>query len=131
MGRIPETHACNRKSSKCRDTGYAGRGTVFDGENFRSLSDLGAVARAFLSVGLVWLVSSVAEFLIYTPMLGSGGGYLAFITGNLINMKIPCAVNARDMVGAKPEHRKMKSFLRFPLQPHPLLRFWFWQSVSF
>ena len=34
-------------------------------------------------------------------MLGSGGGYLAFITGNLINMKIPCAVNARDMVGAK------------------------------
>ena len=47
------------------------------------------------------MISSVAEFLIYTPMLGSGGGYLAFITGNLINMKIPCAVNARDMVGAK------------------------------
>ena len=41
------------------------------------------------------------EFLIYTPMLGAGGGYLAFITGNLINMKIPCAVNARDIVGAK------------------------------
>ena len=36
-----------------------------------------------------------------TPMLGAGGGYLAFITGNLINMKIPCAVNARDIVGAK------------------------------
>ena len=34
-------------------------------------------------------------------MLGSGGGYLAFITGNLINMKIPCAMNARDMVDAK------------------------------
>ena len=34
-------------------------------------------------------------------MLGSGGGYLAFITGNLINMKIPCAMNARDMVGAE------------------------------
>ena len=63
--------------------------------------DLGATARGFLSVGLVWTVSSVAEFLIYTPMLGAGGGYLAFITGNLINMKIPCAVNARDMVGAK------------------------------
>ena len=34
-------------------------------------------------------------------MLGAGGGYLAFITGNLINMKIPCAVNARDIVGTK------------------------------
>ena len=66
-----------------------------------ALPDLGAVAKAFLSVGLVWTVSSVVEFLIYTPMLGAGGGYLAFITGNLINMKIPCAVNARDIVGAK------------------------------
>lgn len=66
-----------------------------------AMPDLGAAAKAFLSVGLVWTVSSVAEFLIYTPMLGAGGGYLAFITGNLINMKIPCAVNARDMVGAK------------------------------
>ena len=63
--------------------------------------DMGAVAKGFLSVGLVWTVSSVAEFLIYTPMLGAGGGYLAFITGNLINMKIPCAVNARDIVGTK------------------------------
>ena len=34
-------------------------------------------------------------------MLGAGGSYLAFITGNLINMKIPCAINARDIVGAK------------------------------
>ena len=66
-----------------------------------AMPDLSAVAKAFLSVGLVWTVSSVVEFLIYTPMLGAGGGYLAFITGNLINMKIPCAVNARDIVGAK------------------------------
>ena len=66
-----------------------------------ALPDLSAVAKAFLAVGLVWTVSSVVEFLIYTPMLGAGGGYLAFITGNLINMKIPCAVNARDIVGAK------------------------------
>ena len=66
-----------------------------------ALPDISAVAKAFRSVGLVWTVSSVVEFLIYTPMLGAGGGYLAFITGNLINMKIPCAVNARDIVGAK------------------------------
>ena len=66
-----------------------------------AMPDLGAVSRGFFSVGLVWMVSSIAEFLIYTPMLGAGGGYLAFITGNLINMKIPCAVNARDIVDAK------------------------------
>ena len=66
-----------------------------------AMPDMGAVGKGFLSVGIVWAVSSVAEFLIYTPMLGAGGGYLAFITGNLINMKIPCAVNARDIAGTK------------------------------
>lgn len=66
-----------------------------------AMPNIGAVAKGFLSVGIVWTISSVVEFLIYTPMLGAGGSYLAFITGNLINMKIPCAVNAKDIVGAK------------------------------
>ncbi|MBR6028217.1 MAG: hypothetical protein IKP40_03935 [Clostridia bacterium] len=66
-----------------------------------AMPDLAAALRGFVSVGLVWTVSSVVEFLVYTPMLGAGGSYLAFITGNLINMKIPCAMNARDMVDAK------------------------------
>ena len=66
-----------------------------------AMPDLAAVGRGFLAVGLVWTASSVVEFLVYTPMLGSGGSYLAFITGNLINMKIPCAVNARDLAGVK------------------------------
>lgn len=66
-----------------------------------AMPDVGAAARCFFSVGIVWMISGVAEYLIYTPMLGAGGGYLAFITGNLINMKIPCAISARDMVGAK------------------------------
>ncbi len=66
-----------------------------------AMPDLPAVGKGFLSVGIIWFVSSIVEFLVYTPMLGAGGGYLAFITGNLINMKIPCAINARDQVGAK------------------------------
>ncbi len=66
-----------------------------------TMPDLSAVLKSFLAVGLVWFVSSIVEFLVYTPMLGSGGGYLAFITGNLINMKIPCAMNAREMAETK------------------------------
>ena len=66
-----------------------------------AMPDMRAFGKGFLAIGIVWLVSCVAEYLVYTPMLGAGGGYLAFITGNLINMKIPCAVNARDIVGAK------------------------------
>ena len=62
-----------------------------------AMPNLSAVAKGFVSVGLVWTISSVVEYLVYTPMLGAGGGYLAFITGNLINMKIPCAMNAREI----------------------------------
>ena len=71
------------------------------GATLGAMPDLEAAGRGFLAVGLVWTVSSVVEFLVYTPMLGSGGSYLAFITGNLINMKIPCAVNARDLAGVR------------------------------
>jgi hypothetical protein len=66
-----------------------------------AMPDLSAAAKGLLSVGIIWIVSSIVEFLVYTPMLGSGGGYLAFITGNLINMKIPCAMNAKEAAGVK------------------------------
>ena len=81
--------------------GLLGGAPFLVGTFLGAMPDMGAVAKGFLSGGLVWAVSSVAEFLIYTPMLGAGGGYLAFITGNLIHMMIPCAVTARDLVGTK------------------------------
>ena len=60
-----------------------------------------AFLKGFAQIAVVYIPSCIVEFLIYTPMLGSGGGYLAFLTGNLINMKIPCILNSRD--GAKTE----------------------------
>ena len=66
-----------------------------------AMPDLKACLRGFLAIGTVYLVSCIAEYLIYVPMLGAGGSYLGFITGNLLNMKIPAAINARDIVGAK------------------------------
>ena len=65
------------------------------------MPDLAAAGKGLVTVGLIWLGSGVVEYLVYTPMLGAGGSYLAFITGNLINMKIPCAMNAREIVDAK------------------------------
>lgn len=56
---------------------------------------------ASLPTILVYLVTCVVEVLIYAPMLGTGATYLAFVTGNLSNLKIPCAVNAREMAGTK------------------------------
>ena len=66
-----------------------------------TMPDMSAFAKGLAQIAIVYIPSCIVEFLIYLPMLGAGGSYLAFITGNLINMKIPCALNARDIVGTE------------------------------
>ena len=56
----------------------------------------------YLKVAVIYLPVSLVEFLVYAPMLGVGGCYISFITGNVTNMKIPCAMNAQDIAGTKP-----------------------------
>lgn len=63
--------------------------------------DMQAFLRGYAKVAVVYLPVSLVEFLVYAPMLGSGGSYLAFITGNVTNMKIPCAMNSRDIAGTE------------------------------
>lgn len=59
--------------------------------------DLKGFLAGVAKVGLIYIPVSFVEFLVYTPMLGVGASYLAFITGNITNLKIPCAINARDI----------------------------------
>ncbi len=44
----------------------------------------------------------IVEVFTYIPMLGAGGSYLSFVTGNISNLKLPCALNAMDTVEVKP-----------------------------
>jgi hypothetical protein len=50
---------------------------------------------------LIFFLSGVVEVITYSPLLGTSGTYLGFITGNLVNLKVPCAVNARELSGVK------------------------------
>ena len=63
--------------------------------------DMQAFLRGYAKVAVVYLPVSLVEFLVYAPMLGVGGSYLSFITGNVTNMKIPCAMNSRDIAGTE------------------------------
>lgn len=45
-------------------------------------------------------VQSVLEAGLYTPILGSSS-YLTFATGNIMNLKIPCALNAQKVAGVE------------------------------
>ncbi|WP_113671163.1 hypothetical protein [Vallitalea guaymasensis] len=54
-------------------------------------------------VCMIYIPMCAAEFATYTPMLGTSGSYLAFVTGNVTNLKIPCALMCMENVGVKPQ----------------------------
>ena len=49
---------------------------------------------------MYWAVGFI-EIFTYVPMLGAGGTYLSFVTGNISNLKLPCGVDAIERSGAK------------------------------
>ena len=63
------------------------------------MPELGGFFSGMAKVGIIYIPVAIVEFLVYTPMLGVGGSYLSCLTGNVTNMKSPCAMNARDMAG--------------------------------
>lgn len=63
------------------------------------MPELGGFLSGIAKVGIIYIPVAIVEFLVYTPMLGVGGSYISFLTGNVTNMKIPCAMNARDLAG--------------------------------
>ncbi len=58
--------------------------------------DWGVVASGFASVAILFYPSGVIEVIAYAPLLGAGGTYLSFLTGNIANLKLPCALNSME-----------------------------------
>lgn len=58
-------------------------------------------SKGLMRVGITYIPICIVEFLVYVPILGAGASYLSFITGNILNMKLPCAYNAREIAGTK------------------------------
>ncbi len=58
--------------------------------------DWGALALGLIATAPMYWVVGVIETITYVPMLGAGGSYLSFVTGNISNLKMPCAINALE-----------------------------------
>ena len=54
-----------------------------------------------LGVAPIFWTVGVIEVITFTPMLGSAGSYLGFVTGNLTNLKVPSALNAMENANVK------------------------------
>jgi len=63
---------------------------------------LNHVIKGFLGVAPIFWTTCTIEVITYAPMLGSAGTYLGFVSGNLTNLKVPCALNAMDAAEVEP-----------------------------
>ena len=70
--------------------------------HYRSWPGFGPVFQGLLGVAPIFWTVGTIEVFTYTPMLGAGGSYLGFVTGNLTNLKVPCALNAMQSAGVEP-----------------------------
>ena len=69
---------------------------------YNAWPELSGVLKGLLGVAPIYWTVGAIEVITYTPMLGVGGTYLAFVTGNLTSLKAPSALTAMENADVKP-----------------------------
>ena len=70
---------------------------------FSAMPDWAAVGKGLIATAPMYWAVGVIETITYIPMLGAGGSYLSFVTGNISNLKLPCALNALENAEVKSQ----------------------------
>ena len=63
---------------------------------FGTAPDWKALVMGLVATAPMYWAVGVIETVTFVPMLGAGGSYLSFVTGNISNLKLPCAINALE-----------------------------------
>ena len=70
---------------------------------FNAIPNWAAVGKGLLATAPMYWAVGVVETITFVPMLGAGGSYLSFVTGNISNLKLPCALNALESANVKAQ----------------------------
>lgn len=68
---------------------------------FGAMPDWQGLLMGLLATAPMYWAVGVIETFTYIPMLGAGGSYLSFVTGNISNLKMPVALNALEQANVK------------------------------
>ncbi len=68
---------------------------------FSSFPNLSFLLRGLWATAPMYWAVGIIEIFTYVPMLGAGGTYLSFVTGNISNLKLPCAIDAMERANVK------------------------------
>lgn len=61
----------------------------------------GALIRSLIGIWSFAIVFSILEPIIYFSLIGFGGTYMSFLSGNLLNLRFPISVTVQEVVGTK------------------------------
>ena len=70
---------------------------------FKVLPDWNGLLKGLIATAPMYWAVGVVEVITYIPMLGAGGSYLSFVTGNISNLKLPCALGALEQAGVSAD----------------------------
>ena len=70
---------------------------------FNILPNWEGLLKGLLATAPMYWAVGVVEVFTFIPMLGAGGSYLSFVTGNISNLKLPCAISALENAEADPK----------------------------
>lgn len=73
---------------------------ILVGVLFGVLPDWHGLLMGLVATAPMYWAVAVVETFTYVPMLGAGGSYLSFVTGNISNLKLPVALNALEQADA-------------------------------
>ena len=78
---------------------------------FSIVPDWEALGAGLIATAPMYWAVGIIETFTFVPMLGAGGSYLGFVTGNISNLKMPCALNAleQNQVSASSEEGEVIS----------------------
>ncbi|MBQ8688770.1 MAG: hypothetical protein IJ515_00195 [Clostridia bacterium] len=76
---------------------------VIIGIIFQAVPDWAGLGKGLLATAPMYWAVGVVEVITFIPMLGAGGSYLSFVTGNISNLKLPCALNALENADVKAQ----------------------------
>lgn len=68
---------------------------------FSAVPKWDAMLKGMIAVVPMYWAVGIIEVFTYVPMLGSGGSYLSFVTGNISNLKLPCALDAMERANVR------------------------------
>ncbi len=70
---------------------------------FKAVPDWNGLVKGLIATAPMYWAVGVVEVITYIPMLGAGGSYLSFVTGNISNLKLPCALAALEQAEVKAD----------------------------